>query len=319
MGFHADILIVDDPLNPNQAASDVEIANANHFMEQTLPSRKRNKDITPTILIQQRLHMDDPSGHWLGKNKSNVKHICLPGEIRNFRNMVKPAELAEKYIDDLLDVNRISWKVLKDLESDLGQYGYAGQIGQNPSPPGGGMFKVDKITIVDRIPEKYEIVHTVRAWDKAGTVGAGDYTVGVKMARLSNNRWLILDGVRGRWSSNERESIIRSVAEADGYDTEIWLEQEGGSGGKESAENTIRNLAGFRVYAERPTGDKEHRADPFSVQVNNGGVSMLYGVWNSIFMEELRFFPYATHDDCVDAMSLAFNKLVVRKVARRIT
>jgi predicted phage terminase large subunit-like protein len=91
-----------------------------------------------------------------------------------------------------------------------------------------------------------------------------------------------------------------------------------GSSGKESAEGTIRNLAGFRAYAERPTGDKTYRADPFSVQVNNGGVLMLRAGWNKILTEELRYFPNGTHDDCVDSASLAWNKLVAKKVARRV-
>jgi predicted phage terminase large subunit-like protein len=96
------------------------------------------------------------------------------------------------------------------------------------------------------------------------------------------------------------------------------MEQEMGSSGKESTEGTIRNLAGFRVYGERPTGDKTVRADPFSVQVNNGGVQMLLGLWNNIIIEELRYFPYALHDDCVDALSLSFSHLITKKVARRI-
>jgi hypothetical protein len=73
-GFHGDILIVDDPLNPQQAASDVELENANRWMEQTLPTRKTNKAVTPTILIMQRLHENDPAGHLLAKQKANIKH-----------------------------------------------------------------------------------------------------------------------------------------------------------------------------------------------------------------------------------------------------
>ena len=169
-GFHGDILIVDDPLNPTQAASDIELGNANRWIEQTLSTRKTDKSVTPTVLIMQRLHQDDPAGHILSKQKENIRHICLPGEIRNYKEKLNPPELVKNYVDDLLDVNRLSWKVLKDLETDLGQYGYAGQIGQDPTPPGGGMFKVDRFILTNTLPKSGEVIKTIRYWDKAGTV-----------------------------------------------------------------------------------------------------------------------------------------------------
>lgn len=312
-GFHGDILIVDDPLNPIEAASEAGINNANFWVEQTLSTRKTNKAVTPTILIMQRLHQNDPSGHILGKKKKNVRHICMPGEIRHYRDKVNPPELVSRYKDDLLDTKRLSWKVLRDMEADLGQYGYAGQVGQDPTPPGGGMFKVDHFNIIDQFPNQNRIVCTVRYWDKAATHEDGAFTVGVKMSRLTDNFFLVHDVKRGQWGSHERERIIRETAVADGYDVDVWVEQEPGSGGKESAEGTIRNLAGYKVFAERPTGDKAFRADPYSVQVNNGSVMLLRGDWNSKYVEEHRFFPFGTYKDQVDASSGAFQKLLGKK------
>lgn len=318
-GFHGDILIVDDPLDPRRAASDIELGNANHWMEQTLSTRKTDKAVTPTILIMQRLHQDDPTGHMLSKEKANTRHVCIPGEIRNWRKLVNPPELAKYYKDDLLDPVRTPWTVLADMEADLGQYGYAGQVGQDPTPPGGGMFKVDCLEIITQLVSLANIVKTVRYWDKAGTQGGGDYTVGVKMSLLRSGKWIIEDVKRGRWGTSERESVIRQVAEADGPRVHIWIEQEPGSGGKESAEGTVRNLGGFSVYTERPTGDKVYRADPFSVQVNNHNVQLLIGAWHREFIDELRFFPHSTHKDQVDAASGAFSHLVHKRIAGRVT
>ena len=319
MGFHGDILIVDDPLNPMQSVSEIELGNANRWMEQTLSTRKTDKLISPTILIMQRLHQDDPTGHWLNKQKENIRHICLPGEIQNYHDLVRPAELVKNYHNGLMDINRLPWEVLKDLEADLGQYGYAGQIGQNPTPPGGGMFKVDRLTVLTAPPHPLHIVKTVRYWDKAGTETLhAPFTAGVKMCLLKNSKWVIMDVKRGRWGTEERESIIRSTAEADGIECQVWVEQEPGSGGKESAQGTILNLGGFSVYADRPSGKKELRADPFSVQVNNGNVSLLIGMWHNTYIEEMRFFPSSTFKDQIDASSGAFSKLTQKRVARRV-
>lgn len=311
-GFHGHIILIDDPLNPQQAASDTELKTANQWVSQTLSTRKVDKANTPTVIVMQRLHQNDPSGTWLANKNHRVKHICLPGEIRNYKDELKPAELVHYYKDGLLDPVRMPWSVLKDMEADLGQYGFAGQVGQRPTPPGGGMFQVDMINIVDSL---HGVVETVRAWDKAGSKDTGAHTAGVKMSRLKSGKWIIEDVKRGQWASHERERIIRSTAEADGKNVIIWHEQEPGSGGKESAEQTTLNLAGFSAHAECPRGDKIFRADPFSVQVNNGNVMLLRGDWNHAFIEELRFFPFSTYKDQTDSAGMAFSKLSKRRVA----
>ena len=317
-GFHAHILIVDDPINPQQAVSDVYLTTANRWVEQTLSTRKVNKEVVPLLMIMQRLHQDDPTGHLLAKRKKNVRLICLPGEVKNYAEQVNPPELKDSYIDGLLDPVRMNWSVLKDLEADLGQYGYAGQIGQRPTPPGGGMFKVDFFQIIDSAPISSSFVQTVRYWDKAGTAGAGAYTAGVKMTKLKTGKFLIHDVKRGQWRADVREAILRTTAEADEKKVQVYVEQEPGSGGKESAEASIRNLAGFATFKDRPTGDKAFRADPYSVQVNNGNVLLLRGDWNHDFIEEHRFFPFSTYKDQVDAASGAFTKLTNKKIARVI-
>lgn len=319
-GFHGHILIWDDLLNPEEAVSEVKLEAANRWKNQTLSMRKTDKDVSATIGIMQRLHQNDPTADVM-KRVKDVRHICLPGEIRNYKEQLNPPELAKFYKDELLDPIRLSWKTLKRVEGILGQYGYAGQIGQNPTPPGGGMFKVDHFQMIAMLPNAVNIVETVRYWDKAGTADAGAYTVGVKMHKLVNDHYIVEDVVRGRWASEEREDIIKETAVNDGRDTVVGVEQEPGSGGKESAEGTIRNLAGFNCFLDKPgagSGNKEQRADPFSVQVNHGNVQMLVADWNHEFKEEFRNFPFSTYKDQVDGGSGAFNHLIQRRIVRPI-
>lgn len=226
-GFHGHILIVDDPLNPQQAASELELEKANYWIDQTLSTRKTNKKVTPTILVMQRLHQNDPSGYLLAKKKTNIKHISLPGEVRNYGKYLKPVELRSKYKDDLLDAERLDWEVLQELETDLGQFGYAGQIGQSPVPPGGGMFKVDNLLTIDSI-NKADIVQIWRYWDKAGSEGIGAYTAGVKMCRLKNGNFVVMSTIRGQWGTEVRERNLKTMAEADGREVRIGIEQEPG-------------------------------------------------------------------------------------------
>ncbi len=318
-GFHCHIFIWDDLIDPLKSISKTEIKKANHFIDNVIPFRKINKKVSATIGIMQRLAEDDPTGHLLREDKkekkSKIKHICIPGEIRNYRDQVKPQKLIKFYKNDLMDPKRLGWRELKAIEKK-GQYTYGGQIGQNPVPLGGGMFKTEMISIVDKLPHELLFENVVRFWDKAGSEGKGAFSAGVKMGKLKSGKFIIIDVKRGQWGSGKREKIIKLTAEADGADVDIGLEQEPGSSGKESAENTVINLAGYVVGAKTASGSKEVRADPFSVQVEWGNVMMLQGPWNGDYINELKFFPNSVYKDQVDASSGGFAKLTSKKLVK---
>lgn len=315
IGRHAHFIIIDDPIDPQKAISEAELNSANRFVTETLTTRKVDKEVSVTILIMQRLHQNDPSALLLKEAKEGgtpIRHINLPGEITgNPRKVVRPRKLSSYYKNGLLDPVRLNRKALAGLRKRLGEYGYAGQILQTPVPPGGGMFKIERVQI-DQPPRPQNFKRIVRYWDKAGTLGGGAYTVGLLMAEDNKGRFWILDVIRGQWDSDRREKLIFQTAQLDrNYDKRvlIGIEQEPGSGGKDSAQATVRLLRGFRVRLDRPTGDKAMRADPASVQVNAGNVTMKPADWNKELLEEMQFFPHSTYKDQVDALSGAFGLL----------
>jgi predicted phage terminase large subunit-like protein len=306
-GMHGHIAIIDDPINPKEALSEVALKTANTWMNESLPTRKVDKAVSLTILIMQRLHQNDPSANMI-KNTPALKHICLPAILTN---KVRPANLARYYKDSLFDVRRLPRTVLVEQKTLLGEYAYAGQFLQWPIPLGGGMFKADRIKIMP-LPADIKWFKIVRSWDKAGTKDAGAYTAGVKIGKDSKGRFWLCNVTRGRWDTNEREDIIKRNAEMDTRAIEVVLEQEPGSGGKADMQATVRNLAGWRVFVSKPGGSdssKVLRADPFSVQVNNGNVYMIPAPWNKDFLDEMSFFPYSTYKDQIDAASTGFNRL----------
>lgn len=314
-GFHGHFLLTDDPLDPKIAASDAKLSTANDFVCVTLPYRKVDKEVAVSVLIMQRLHQDDPSAIVLKRREQgvSVKHIKLPAEITgDGLDQVRPRKYAALYKEGLLDQTRLSRKALNEALPTLGQYGYAGQMLQDPIPTGGGMFKSERIR-VDQPPIPADIGKIVRYWDKAATADGGAYTCGVLMAKDARGRFWVLDVQRGQWSSEDRERRIKQQAGIDvamyGRRVVIYVEQEPGSGGKESAQATVRNLAGYSVRVDRVTGKKEVRADPFSVQVNADNVLMRAAVWNGPLRDELAHFPYSKYKDQTDASSGAFAAL----------
>ena len=161
----------------------------------------------------------------------------------------------------------------------------------------------------------------VRYWDKAGTEGAGALSAGVKMGWSPKRQlWFISDATYGHWGAMAREAEIRRVAKRDGRGCRIVVEQEPGSGGKESAEATILMLAGYDARKKRETGDKFERAMPMSAQAEARNIKLYRnpaGVgneWIPDFLEQAqRFGPGRGLKDIVDAAVGAFNHLQKRR------
>lgn len=318
IGMHAHFVLVDDPIDPNAALSEAELRNTNRWVDETLSRRKVDLSIAPTILVMQRLHEEDPAAMFLSKG-TPVRHICLPAELEplGMENFVRPLSLMDMYKDGLLDPKRLPRQVLKNAEKELGPYGYACQYDQNPVPRGGGMFDVEKLEkrTVTAIPDEFDMI--VRYWDKAATQGGGAWSVGTKIGvkgQGDKRKFYITNVVRVRIDSGSRETLIKNIAISDGRGVVVGIEQEGGSGGKESAESTAINLAGWVVRIVRPVGDKVARADSFSVQVNLGTVYLLEGDWNAEFIKELRHFPKSKFKDQVDSVSGGFTLLTEPKL-----
>ena len=154
----------------------------------------------------------------------------------------------------------------------------------------------------------------VRYWDKAATEeGTGSKTAGVLMAFMSKDCFygvLVLDCVTGRMGAGDRENRIKQIAQLDGIEVEVGVEQEPGSGGKESAQNTVLNtLIGFKTFVDRPTGAKEVRLDPFIAQVDHRNVAVLSRRWTREYIDSLEECAPGHVTDEGDATSGAFNKL----------
>ncbi len=129
--------------------------------------------------------------------------------------------------------------------------------------------------------------------------------------KLKDGRFCVAHCRRGQWRALDREREIKQTAELDGKRIRIAIEQEPGSGGKESAESTIRNLAGWRVTADRPTGEKAVRAEPYAAQVQGGNVLLVKGAWTQDFIDEHVAFPVGRAKDQVDAAAAGFNLLTL--------
>jgi predicted phage terminase large subunit-like protein len=300
-GQGLDIGIVDDPIKGRAEANNKAVRDKTWgwFMDDFFT---RFSDLAGLLMIMTRWHLDDPVGRFM-ERFPEAKVLRYPAI----------AETAEKHRrkGEALFPQHKSLAFLMERRSAMTQASWQSVYQQDPIPVGGGMFPIEQLKIVPAI-NRDEIKRSVRYWDKAGTADGGAFTVGVLMHWQHDGRFVIADVRRGQWAALDREKVIKSTAAIDKQTFPhhfIWVEQEPGSSGWESAQATIRMLAGFKVRADRVTGNKVDRAQPYAAQVQGGNVLLLAGEWNRVFLGEHETFPAGKFKDQVDAAAGAFSKL----------
>ncbi len=306
-GHGALLGIIDDPVeNWEQAHSDVYREKIWQWYKGTF--RTRIWEGGAIVLIMTRWHEDDLAGRLLAEQAEQWEVLHLPAVSEGEGDPLGRPE------GEPLSPERFSREALAQIEQDVGSQVWSAEYQGRPSPLEGNMFKREAVgELLKAAPAA--MTRWIRYWDKAGTENGGDWTAGVLFGRCGN-LYIVLDVVRGQWSAATRKQVMHQTAQMDAAQypgMEVWVEQEPGSSGKESAENTIADLAGFAVHAETSTGSKVIRANPLSAQWEVGNVKLLEGAWNKVYLDEMSAFPNGVHDDMVDASAGAFAKLATVK------
>jgi predicted phage terminase large subunit-like protein len=311
-GSGGDLIIIDDPVKSREEAESETYRDAvwdwytNDLYTRREPGAKM-------IVIMTRWHEDDLVGRILASDDApNWTVLTLPA-------LAEPNDPLGRPEGAALCPERYDEKALADIRLVMGEYAFGALYQQRPSPRTGNMFPRDKVEIIDAIPAG--ATKRVRYWDKAGTKDGGKYSAGVRMSYIpmgsvvGQGTIIIEDVVRGQWAADERNAVMQQTAKMD-HGCPQKVEQEPGSGGKESAEFSVKLLAGSSVTVDRVTGDKVTRADPLSSQWKVGNVKLLRGDWNKAYLDEMEKAPNGTYVDQMDSSSGAFNHLVLGATPR---
>lgn len=309
-----DRLIIDDPHSTKTAESDAERNATTRQFREGAQNRLNDQEASAIVVIMQRLHEADLSGVIKSLGMDYV-HLMLPMEFEAERACETVLGFRDpRNVDgELLDPIRFPASVVEKLKRDMGSYAYAGQYQQRPTPREGGLFKRAWFEIVDAAPAEAE---AVRAWDFAATKpGPGkkpDWTVGLRVSRTRDGVFYIEREERFQDTPAKVQATVKSISETDGTRVRIRIPQDPGQAGKAQAETYIKLLAGYRVKAVPPTGDKTTRASPAAAQAEAGNIKIVRGPWNEAFLDEVCGFPGgAPHDDRVDALADAVNELAL--------
>lgn len=321
-GLRADLALIDDPVKSREEA-DSELLREKQWNWFTADLRTRLKPEAAIIVIMTRWHEDDLGGRLLDRQAGLWRVVSLPAIAGDDDPLGRePGEWL--WSDDDYGYGAELRKVHDEFENAGAMRDWGALYQQNPQPADGSLFKVGQISVLPAAPAGLDIV---RGWDLAATAKVGtrnpDWTVGVKLMRTAEGRFVVLDVVRFRGGPDDVESVIVNTAKQDGARVRISIPQDPGQAGKTQIAYLVRKLAGFRVESSTETGDKATRAAPIASQVNVGNVSIVSDddgkKWNTVFLNELAGFPSGAKDDQVDALSRAFSMVGMRSAPMRIS
>ena len=305
--------IIDDPYKSKEDAHS-EVVRASVKDWHSVSISQRYHPDSRELIIHTRWHEDDLIGSIVAEERAEAELCAKLGKVFTPRYLhINIPAIAEE--DDILgrEVGEALWPEERPIEFLEQQRKVQGEADFNaiyqgrPSSKAGDLFKIENIPIVEACPDGLPMC---RAWDLAASKN-GDYSVGLKMAGPDQNgRLYLLDVVRARLDTHERDELIKRTAHQDGIHVKIRIPQDPGAAGKSQAKYTVTQLAGFTVRYARVTGDKVTRSGPVSSQANVGNIVIVKGPWKiGEFLEELRQFPNGKHDDQVDAFSDAYDEL----------
>ena len=301
-GRGADIILIDDPLKPEEALSKAQRQACNDWFVHTLYSRLNDKRSGAIVIIMQRLHEDDLIGHVLGQEPWEVLSfpaIAEADEEHRIETILEPKCFRRRQ-GEALHPDREPLETLDHIRRTIGEYNFAGQYQQSPAPLGGGLVKAEwfKRYRDNEQPQRFDRI--VQSWDTANkATELSDFSVcttwGVK------GKELFLLGVFRR--RLEYPALKRAVREQQSlFDAQVVLIEDKASGTQLIQELIADGCHGVTRY--QPTTDKVMRLHAQTTLIENGFVRIPENApWLAEYLHELTVFPNGKHDDRLDSTS----------------
>lgn len=312
-GTGADIILIDDPVNPSQASSEAERTTANKFFDETLSTRLNDAKTGLFIVVMQRLHQKDLTGYLLEKEPTKWFHICLPARQSIH---VRPPRLNLKYKHGLLFPERLSQQVLSDAKSRLGTFGFSGQYEQLPAPDEGGIIKKKWFKIITweeflkiKDESKKEPVWNFYV-DTAYTSDNSNDPSAFLGCTLINNILFIRNSQTRHFEFPELIKFIPDFVRANGYSIRSRIYVEPKASGKSVVQQLRRATLLNIIEAPAPEKDKMTRVNAITPTLEAGRCMLIQGNWNQPYLDELGLFPNASNDDQVDTTVMAIDRVI---------
>jgi predicted phage terminase large subunit-like protein len=333
-GDRADALLVDDPNDASGVRSKLERIQVNeNWWDQAFHNRVNDPVRSVRIVVMQRLHVEDLTGHLLEKEKlrsegGQWENLVIPMEFEPGGPSTRPTWLGwvdpRKAEGELLFPLRFPRDVLIQEKVTLGSAGYAGQMQQRPSPVEGNRFqrlwwrfwKEDGMPDVQArpkgcseaaaVPLPVAFDEVLESWDMTFKGKASnDWVVGLKIGRKGNRKYVLHRIRRHVGFGGARDAVVELRARQPFcYQTVV----EDKANGPAIIDDLQAMVSG--LIPVNPEGGKEARSAVMEPQVEAGEWFLPDGAsWVEEWVDEFAVFPNGKYDDQVDAGSQAAIRL----------
>jgi predicted phage terminase large subunit-like protein len=309
-GRGADIIILDDPLKPEDALSETKRNAANEWFDSTLLSRLNSKETGIIIIVMQRVHQDDLVGHVL--NCGNWEVLSLPAIASEDTEHLIESPLGRHWFrrkaGEALQPERESLETLSYIRQSLGSYNFSAQYQQDPIPVGGAIIKTEWLRFYDpeELPTGFRL--TLQSWDTANKGGElNDFSVCTTWLAYFDKYYLI-DVFRKRLDFPSLKRAVKDQASKHHAD-KILIEDKA-SGTQLIQDLRSEGVCGVEGYDPGPGIDKQMRLYAVSAEFESGRVRIpRSAAWKDEYIREITSFPGTKVDDQVDSTTQALEHL----------
>lgn len=327
-GRPADMLIIDDPIKDRKEA-DSELQRDTVWDWWTDAASARLAPGAPVVIILTRWHQDDLAGRLVERDPdSGWKVINIPAQADHRPEKGEVDVLGREPGEFMVSARGRSWKQWVQRMKQAGSRTWASLYQGRPSPQSGGVFPAEELWSRYSTPiwtQEYDgdgkLVHMVpgigradhelvQSWDLAFKDSKGsDYVVGQVWLRVGNTAYL-LDQVRERLNFSDTVKAIKEMSRKWPQAVAKFIEDKANG---PAVINTLQQQLVGLIPIE-PEGSKYARASAISPLTESQNVVLpTEGLLPNVtqLLEEAKNFPNSSHDDTIDAMSQAINRLLL--------
>ena len=300
-GRGGNFVIVDDPIKPGDAMSDVKRESVKQWFDGTLYTRLDSKQDDVIIIVMQRVHVDDLVGHLLDKNAGWV-HLDLPAIADADQAVpIGQGEVYRRKFGDILHPDREPLEVLEQIKAEMGTFAFSAQYQQRPVAVEGNLVKWKWFRVYADPPAQDHDGRMIQSWDTASKAGElNDYSVCTTWL-MKGDDYYLLDVRRERLDYPHLK--MRVIDMAHRFAARSVLVEDKGSG-TQLIQDLRHEKPGVRPIGIIPEADKITRMSNQSSHIEAGHVFIPESArWLDEFKAEIMAFPNGPFDDQVDSLS----------------